>query len=359
MRCEFRDRGITRLLVLFVYLASESGRDLDDHMIRYIRQCWAGLQDDRSLAPERDVFWSALHRYYQRGYPVSLLSELTEIGSHYMLVHLEAQALKTVVRRGRVKPVRPSAGLYPVNAAALDDPSLPITGYVLGILWAQALLMQTHYGTYEGFRIILPLQDRSQLEFIRTCLGSTAPIIYPRPRVPAIERSSLQCELRIDSPELAGRLVDYRFGDRNGGGPGPRSVAPPAEIRVAEVAFWRGLFDGHGSIHLGSEERSPQCGCWLELSANRATCELFRDWILDRLPHARIELSPPGRSARFLTLTARGPSAVGILALLYPPGCIIGLTRNVRTARSIAKAAASTLNAMTRRPHSFGTSHPD
>lgn len=336
MQSAISDQQLTRLLVMVVQLASEFGHDLDEHKILDIRRCWAGLQAHRSLQSERATFWSALHRYYQRGYSAGVLAELTAIPIDCMETQFERLGRGQFLQRsGTTLPLGP-AGLHELNPGALDDPSAPSTGYILGFLWAQALLLRTHSGSYQGLRIILPLQDHAQLEMIRDHLGSTAPIIYPRPRVVSIDQVRPQCELRIDSPDLADRLVAYGYADRQGG---PKDIGPRPEIRLAETAFWRGLFDGEGSIGRDAKASSPLAGWSLELSTSRPTFELFLDWLLDRLPGAEIDISPAGRSGRYVRVSIHGGSAVEVLTMLYPPGCI-GLTRNVKLLRRIEQAAA-------------------
>ena len=335
MNATVSNQELARLLVLIVHLASTASRDLDDHMVRDIRRCWAGLQQHRGLISERDVFWAALYRHHLKGYSIDMLSELTGISIGILSVGLEKRDSACFSSARRTATSVPPVGLHQVDPNALDDPSRPITGYMLGFLWAQGLLMRTHTGIYEGIRVVLPQRDYAQLELIRRQLGSNAPITYPLSHVPTIDRAYPKCELRIFSQDLAARLVAYGYGNRVDR---QREGAPPAEIRVAEAAYWRGLLDGDGCIRRDPRVTSPNSGWSLELAANRATCELFHGWLLDRLPHAAVKVRVNNTRSRYMRVVVLGASAVEAMAILYPPGCI-GLERNVRRASSAVAAA--------------------
>lgn len=331
----FSDRELTRLLVLTAHLESLLDRDLDDQVLRTITRCWTGLRNRKEMAAEHQVFFRALYRHYHRGYPMEVLSSLTGVGIATLsrwFCRLELPAFEPT---RRTRYAGPPARRYEVNPHALDDPSIPVVAYVLGFLWADGHLLPARPDVYEGLRVVLQRDDVEQLKLIRRVLGSSAPITYPRSSVQPNGLDYPQCALEVHSVVLAAKMAGYGFGQRHAG---QSNAAPPAEIRVAEADFWRGMVDGDGCLRRDPRPGFPLSGWRLELAATQATCTLFSDWITRHLPDAAIDCRRNGISEHNYRISVSGPSAVEAMAILYPAGCI-GLARKVRRARRVVEAA--------------------
>ena len=333
----FTDQELTRLLTLVVHFSSISDRPLDDRMCHDIRRCWAGLQKHRELEPELDVFWLALHRHYMAGYPMQMLANLTGISIGSISNNFSARNLTRYSPSRRTQFAGPPARDYDVNPKALDDPSHPITSYVLGFLWADGCLLKGKTpGVYDGIRVVLKASDKAQLKLIRDRLGSTAPICFFPSSRQANGKRYPQAVLCIYSRAIAERLVEYGFASREGG---RSNSVPPDAIRSNEIHFWRGMIDGDGCIKRDPRCKSPVSGWSLGLAATRATVELFHAFLERHLSNAKIDIRPNGISSCNYRLTVTGPSAAEGISLLYPAGCI-GLHRKLERATWLREAVA-------------------
>lgn len=331
----FSEQELTQMLALTVYLQSLNKKELTEQMLSSIRRCWTHLQSQREASLAKTLLMMGLYNHYVRGYPMARLAELTGIGIASISRWFSRLNLAAYPSTRRTVHAGPPARQYTVNPHALDDPSIPVVGYVLGFLWADGHLLPAASGGFEGLRVVLQQRDDDQLQLIRGTLGSNAPITYPVAIHPDTGNQYPQCGLAVYSTTLGAKLADYGFDSRNNG---QSNASPPAIIRTAGCDFWRGFIDGDGCIRREARPDFPLSGWSLSVSAPRPTCELFQAWLKPQLLHARIDIRPNGESRYSHVLSVSGPTAVEAMALLYPSGCV-ALKRKVDTVRRVLAAA--------------------
>ncbi len=306
---------LAKLQVSIVKLASIVYKKLDRDSCEDIAICWSYLRQLPRLTPEREIFWEALHTYYIDGYPMSELARLTKISIGTISNNFRAHGLFTYRACRRTAFGRPRRRKYSLNVDALSEPSSPLTAYVLGFLWADGSLMASKSGKgFEGVRVVLKESDSEHLKFLRAFFKSTAPIRFFLSSTQCCGARFNQCGLALYSKDLADQLLRFGFATRRGG---VSNAAPPAAIRENGAAFWRGMIDGDGCIRRDQRVRFPLSGWSIELAANFATAELFRDFISSRLPEAKVDIRPNGVSDTNYRVSVTGPHAVHLINFLY------------------------------------------
>ena len=320
---------LAKLQVSIVKLASIVYKKLDRDSCEDIAICWSYLRELPTLNLEREIFWEALHTYYIDGYPMSELARLTKISIGTISNNFRAHGLFTYRACRKTAFARPRRRKYGLNVDALSEPSSPLTAYVLGFLWADGSLMASRSGKgFEGVRVVLKESDSEHLKFLKAFFKSTAPIRFFLSSTQRCGARFNQCGLSLYSKDLADQLLRFGFATRRGG---VSNSAPPAAIRENSIGFWRGMIDGDGCIRRDRRVRFPLSGWSIELAANHATAKLFRNFILSRFPHAKVDIRKNGVSEVNYRVSVTGPYAAHLVSLLYPRNHV-ALRRKARLA---------------------------
>jgi len=147
------------------------------------------------------------------------------------------------------------------------------SAYVLGYIWTDGCLFRFCKNRPRpawGLLLECQIRDREILEYVKTALGTNAPIKVRKRLSPATGKEIEMAKLSIYSKKIAEDLMRY------GVVPG-KSKLDPVPIGVPDDVVWhfiRGALDGDGCVHkMSSTER-------IELGFTGK--KKFLEWINDR-----------------------------------------------------------------------------
>jgi hypothetical protein len=160
--------------------------------------------------------------------------------------------------------VRVAPRRYALNESFFDEITTEVQAYWLGFITADGGISQTD--KTNTLRVGLQLRDEGHLLRMNADLGSDRPFLYPARQHPAVVAS-------FDSYRLIGAL------GRLGVGPHKSRVVKPWPGPDDLMGhYWRGVFDGDGSIVYSPSNRD-----WiLSLAGNRFVVGAFADWARER-----------------------------------------------------------------------------
>ncbi len=354
---EMNNIDLAKLQVSIVRLTSILQGTLDEQACQDIRLCWSYLRQHPTLDDERSIFFEALHKYYIDGYPMALLAQLTGISLASISNNFKNLGFYTYGPARRTEFASTPNRKYALDADALSEPSRELTAYVLGFTWADGTLIYSSSSkAYQGLRFVLKASDSDHLKFLRAFFGSTSPIQFFPSSIQKCGSRFRQCRLALYSRDLANQLLSYGFHLRKGG---KSNVAPPAVIRQNEIAFWRGMVDGDGSIRRDKRPRFPLSGWTIELAATHVTASLFKRFILTHVPDAKVDFRKNGISECNYKVSVSGPHAIQVINLLYPANRVAlarkgRLAKWVRTGLQLADTHSVTVGTQAGRAHWIG-----
>lgn len=150
---------------------------------------------------------------------------------------------------------------YTLDEEYFAEISTPEQAYWLGFLAADGNI-STPEGNGHGLSVELAEYDTGHLLKLAHALGSDAPVAGPRQAC---------MRIRFNSFRLAETLVVWGLTERKS-----LVVEPPLErLRGLEPYYWRGLWDGDGTIHKKKRDR----GGWdIGIVGSLACVDAFADW---------------------------------------------------------------------------------
>ncbi len=177
--------------------------------------------------------------------------------------------------------------------------------YWLGFLFADGNIVSRH-GRPTGVRLRLAYHDKDHIELFSKCIGTHTPIktIY--------SNKKKQAHLSIWNVKLAGDLSKLHIQANRGN----TNLEPPALPSHLMRHFWRGVFDGDGSLQQSKRAKMPLGGISADLCGNLKTVLSYADFVKRELGY-ELTINRNGKSTVCFVARCHGPRALRIIELLY------------------------------------------
>jgi hypothetical protein len=249
--------------------------------------------------------------------------KLREIAADYQT---NTTQVWTALHRQGAQQSRPAARMYRLNEKAFDNAEdSEEASYFIGLLLADGCVMvrkrQDGKKVRASVKLALSGDDGVMVERFRDFLGAEIPIrVYPcRRGVGSFSNGKPVTEFRVGSTALAKALASY------GVVPRKSLVAVPSKKLANNVAFWRGVVDGDGSVWI--VKNTLPC---LQLVGSHETCSGFLQYVKSwRYTRATIY-----KAVNIWKVSFAGSTAFHVIKRLYG-NCTIALPRKAEVARRI------------------------
>ncbi|MCP4363931.1 MAG: helix-turn-helix domain-containing protein [Planctomycetes bacterium] len=206
-------------------------------------------------------------RLYKEGLSVGTIAPRFSVRRESVWNVLRRKGVKT---RPRIEAVNKALTIHSFNAAFFDVIDTEEKAYWVGFIMADGWVYHKGSTDYHTFGIGLKASDKHHLLKLKDALNSSHPIY--------IDSRNLS-RYRINSKRLCEALMKHGIVPRKSN----KELVPPQMQNELLRHFWRGYFDGDGSLYITKNMNAKHRKSWgFTLLGSHTLLESFVDWILSQ-----------------------------------------------------------------------------